>query len=148
VRLSHYSTNAAQWSPPVSEQPRIVASRESPWFTVVLREDGILAYYPIAGLVLTHPIALKVIEIGLQIVDGPKPTLVLMQDMARVDRDARAFFASEDYSHLCSQTALVVGSPVSRVIANFFVGLNRPRYPVKTFDDCKPAVEWLRGYVA
>jgi hypothetical protein len=113
-----------------------------------LRDDGILAYYPVSGLVLTYEIALKVIEVGLQIVDSPKPTLVLMQDMARVDREARAFFASEDYSNLCSQTALVVGSPVSRVIANFFVGLNRPKYPVKTFDDPRLAEQWLRGYLA
>jgi hypothetical protein len=111
-----------------------------------LREDGILAYYPAAGLVLTYEVAMKVIELGLQIADGPKPTLVLMRDMARVDREARAFFASEDYSHLCSQTALVVGSPVSRVIANFFVGLNRPKYPVKTFDDPRLAEQWLRGF--
>ena len=126
---------------------RIVASRESPWFRVVLREDGILAYYPVPGLVMTHEVALQVLALGLQIADGPKPTLVHMQDMARVDREARAFLASEEYMTLCSQTALVVGSPVSRVIGNFFVGLNRPRYPYKLFDDPEPAAEWLRGFI-
>lgn len=130
------------------EAPRIVASRESPWFTAVLRDDGILAYYPIAGLVLTHRIALQVLQVGLQIVDGPKPTMVLMQDIARVEREARAFFASEEYMRLCSQTALVVGSPVSRVIGNFFVGLNRPLYPYRIFDDPEFAAEWLRGFVS
>jgi hypothetical protein len=131
----------------VSQAPRVVASRECPWFTVVLRDDGILAFHPIAGLVLTHEVALQVIQVGLQIADEPKPTLVLMQDMARVERDARAFFASEEYMRLCSQTALVVGSPVSRVIGNFFVGLNRPKYPYKLFEDPELAAEWLRGFV-
>lgn len=129
-------------------EARIVASRECPWFTVVLRDDGILAYYPIAGLELTHSIALQVLEIGLQIADGPKPTMVLMRDMARVDREARAFFASQQYMQLCSQTALVVGSPVSRVIGSFFVGLNQPTYPVKIFDDPEHAAAWLRSFVA
>jgi hypothetical protein len=115
---------------------------------VVLRGDGILAYYPIPGLVLTHAVALQVLEVGLQIVAGPKPTLVLMQDIARVDREARAFFASEEYMQLCSQTALVVGSPVSRVIGYFFVGLNRPTYPYKIFEDPELAAEWLRGFVS
>jgi hypothetical protein len=119
----------------------------SPWFTVVLRDDGILAYHPIPGLELTFPIAVQCMEVGLQITSGPRPTLVLMQDMARVDREARAFFASEAYMRLCSQTALVVGSPVSRVIASFFVGLNRPRYPYRVFDDPEPAAAWLRSFV-
>jgi hypothetical protein len=83
----------------------------------------------------------------LQIVDSPKPTLVLMQQVARVDREARAFFAAEEYLRLSSQTALVVGSPVSRVIGNFFVGLNRLKYPCKVFDESQRAVEWLRAFV-
>lgn len=129
-------------------EARIVASRKCPWFTVVLRDDGILAFHPIPGLMITREVALQVLEVGMLIADAPKPTMVLMQDMARVDRDARAFFASEEYMRLCSQTALVVGSPVSRVIGNFFVGLNRPRYPYKIFDDPELAAEWLRGFVA
>ena len=129
------------------EAPRVVASRECPWFRVDLREDGILAYHPIPGLVLTHEVALQVLVVGMQITDAPRPTLVLMQDMARVEREARAFLASQEYMQLCSQTALVVGSPVSRVIGNFFVGLNRPSYPYKLFDDPELAAEWLRGFV-
>lgn len=129
------------------ETPRIIAARDTAAFRVELRSDGLLAYHPVPGLVLTYPIALQVLEVGLTIADSPKPTLVLMQDMGRVERDARAFFASEDYMRLCSQTALVVGSPVSRVIGNFFVGLNRPKYPHKIFDDPAQAVTWLRGFV-
>ena len=129
------------------EAPRVVASRECPWFRVDLREDGILAYHPVPGLVLTHEVALQVLVVGMQITDAPRPTLVLMQDMARVEREARAFLASQEYMQLCSQTALVVGSPVSRVIGNFFVGLNRPSYPYKLFDDPELAAEWLRGFV-
>ena len=132
----------------MTKTPCIVASRESPWFRAVLRADGILVYLPIPGLVLTHEVALQILALGLEIIDGPKPTLVLMPDMARVEREARALFASSEYMRICSQTALVVGSPVSRVIGNFFVGLNRPSYPLKIFDDQQLAIEWLRGFVS
>jgi hypothetical protein len=132
----------------VPRATRIVASRECPWFTVGLRDDGILEYHPIPGLVITYQVALQVIEVGLQVVDTPKPTLVLMQELARVEREARALFASDDYLRLCSQTAVVVGSPVSRVVASFFVGLNRPKYPYKIFEDPELAAEWLRGFVS
>ena len=130
------------------EAPHVVATRKCSWFTVVLRDDGILVYYPIPGAVITLRGALQVLELGLQIVDGPKPALVLMQDIARVDREARAFFSSEEYLRLASQTALVVGSPVSRVIGNFFVGLNRLKYPCSVFDDPELAVAWLRTFLS
>ena len=129
------------------EDLRIVASRERPLFSVELRSDGILVYRPVPGLVLTYATALEVYGTGLEIVDGPKPTMVLMPEMARVEREARAFFASDEYMRVCSQTALVVGSPVSRVIASFFVGLNRPKYPHKIFDDSELALGWLRGFL-
>lgn len=128
-------------------EARVVASCECPWFKAQVRDDGILVYRPVPGLVLTQQIAMQVLQIGLQIVDGPPvATLVLMQDIGRVDRDAREFFASEDYFRLTSQTALVVGSPVSRVIGNFFVGLNRLKYPCQVFDDPKRAVRWLQSF--
>lgn len=125
----------------------VLASREVPAFRVELRADGLLVYHPAPGLVLTYPLARQVLAEGLRIVDAPKPTMVLMQDMARVDREARALFASDEYISLCSQTALVVGSPVSRVIGNFFVGLNRPKYPCKIFEEPVLAAAWLRGFV-
>lgn len=125
---------------------QILAARDTPWFRVELCDDGILIFRPIAGLLLTHAVAMQVLEVGLAIVDGPKSTLVLMQDVARVDREARAFFASEEYLQLACQTALVVGSPVSRVIGNFFLGLNRLKYPCKVFDDPEPALKWLRSF--
>ena len=125
-----------------------VASKQHPAFRVALRSDGILVYFPVPGLVLTYAIAIQILDEGSQIISGPRPTMVLMQDMARVEREARAFFASEEYMRrLSSQTALVVGSPVSRVIANFFVGLNRPAYPCRAFDDPELAVSWLRRFI-
>jgi hypothetical protein len=129
------------------EELGAVASAHCPGVTAYLSHDGLLVYRPIPGLVISHALALKILEIGSQVVKVPTPTLVLMQDMARVDRDARALFASEAYSGISSMTALVVGSPVSRVIGNFFVGLNRPRHGFRIFDDPALARGWLRGFV-
>ena len=130
----------------VSQAPRVIASRKCPRFSAELREDGILVYRPVSGLTITRELALELMEVGLEVGGRARPTMVLMQDLARVEREARAMFASEAYMRLCSQTALVVGSPVSRVIASFFIGLNRPTYPYKIFDDPERAAEWLRGF--
>lgn len=126
------------------EAASLVASRSCSWFTVGLRRDGILVYQPLPGADVSIDFAAQVLELGLQVAEGrTRPTLVLMQDVARIDREARAFFASDAYLRLSSQTALVVSSPVSRVIGSFFIGLNRLKYPCKVFDDQERAVAWL-----
>lgn len=127
------------------ETSGVVASRKCPWFNVWLREDGILVYRPYPGMVCTEEQAWQVLEVGLQLAQGcARPTLVLMQDIARVERGARECFASVEYRELCSRTALVVGSPVSRVIGSFFLGLNRLKYPCRVFDDSDLALRWLQ----
>ena len=131
----------------MTDEPRVVAMRECSGFSAYLREDGLLVYRAAPGLVITHALAREIIEIGVQIVDEPKPTMVLMQDIARVDREARMLFASEQYTRLCSHTALVVGSPVSRVIGSLFVGRNRSKNLYRIFDDPRLATVWLQGFV-
>jgi len=131
------------------EAASIVASRSCPRFTVGLRKDGILVYKPRPGADVSIDFATQVLELGLQVAAGrTRPTLVLMQDLARIDREARMLFASEAYLRLTSHTALVVSSPVSRVIGNFLIGLNRLKYPCKIFDDQERAVAWLQAPIA
>jgi hypothetical protein len=128
------------------EAASIVASRSCPRFTVGLRTDGILVYQPRPGADVSYDFAAQVLELGLQIANGrARPTLVLMQDLARIDREARTFFASDAYLRLTAQTALVVSSPVSRVIGNFLIGINRLKFPCRVFDDQERAVAWLSG---
>lgn len=43
--------------------------------------------------------------------------------------------------------ALLIGSPVSRMIGNFFLGINRLRVPVRLFSDEAEALEWLKRYL-
>lgn len=126
------------------EAASIVASRSWSGFTVGLRTDGILIYLPRAGVDISTEYASQVLELGLEIAGGrTRPILVLMHDVRRIERDARAFFASDAFLRLAHRTALVVSSPVSRVIGNFFVGLNRLKYPCKVYDDQERAIAWL-----
>ena len=42
--------------------------------------------------------------------------------------------------------ALVIDSGPSRVMGNFFLGLNKPRFPTKLFTSEAKAEAWLREY--
>jgi hypothetical protein len=132
----------------VQSDVTLVASYEDEYTRIGLRADGLLCFYAAPGMVLTLERAQCLLRAGLTLIGGqPRPTFVHMQEVARVDREARAYFASDEYLTLSSQTALIVGSPVSRVIGNFFVGLNRPKYPIRLFNEEAPAIAWLKGYV-
>lgn len=50
---------------------------------------------------------------------------------------------SAENDAVTTQVALVAKSPVERMIANFFLGLNKPQVPVRMFTDPDKARAWL-----
>jgi len=79
---------------------------------------------------------------------GKEKTRVLvdMRAIKGVSRDAREYYANERTASIQRATALVIKSPLSRVIANFFMGLNRPLTPTRMFTDVDEAIEWLQSF--
>ena len=60
--------------------------------------------------------------------------------------EGRRFAANSEVSNITTAIALLIGSPVSKVIGNFFIGLNKPPFPVKLFNVEEEAVAWLKGF--
>ena len=81
---------------------------------------------------------------------GKEKTRVLvdMRAIKSISRDAREYYANERTASIQRATALVIKSPLSRVIANFFMGLNRPLTPTRMFTDVDEAIEWLQSFSA
>jgi hypothetical protein len=46
-----------------------------------------------------------------------------------------------------SAAALLIGSPLTRAIGNFFMGLNKPLIPTRLFTSETEALAWLKGFV-
>lgn len=74
--------------------------------------------------------------------------LIDMTSMTEISREARDYFANERTASIQRATALLIGSPVSRVIGNFFMGLNKPVSPTKLFTDPQKAIQWLHTFCA
>ena len=70
--------------------------------------------------------------------------LVDMRLIESISREARLYYANERTASIQRATALLIDSPVSRVIANFFMGLNRPLSPTRMFTDETEAIRWLQ----
>lgn len=72
--------------------------------------------------------------------------LVDISKIKSASREARDFFKQETGSEIIKSVALIIGSPVSKVIGNFLIGLNKPSYPIKLFTSEKEAEGWLRQF--
>jgi hypothetical protein len=76
--------------------------------------------------------------------DRRMPLLVDLRRVRTMNRDARAYF-SGPATECWSATALLIDSPLTRAIANFFMGINRPRVPTRMFGTEGEAFLWLRS---
>lgn len=72
------------------------------------------------------------------------PVLVDLRGVRSQSREARDYFGGPQAEATTLAVALLIGSPVSRVLANFFLRLNSAgRYPTRLFTDEPSAIKWL-----
>ena len=79
--------------------------------------------------------------------DKTRPALIDIRMVKTVQRESRLFYASEEPAKYISAAALLIGNPVSRIIGNFFMGVNRTILPVKLFSNKEEALKWLRTFL-
>ena len=72
--------------------------------------------------------------------------LIDLTAVTEISKEARDYFANERTASIQRATALLIGSPVSRVIGNFFMGLNKPISPTRLFTDPHKAIQWLHTF--
>lgn len=73
------------------------------------------------------------------------PCLINMQGIKSFTKEARDYMAVEG-SACIKAGALVVNTPLSRMLGNMFLAINKPAVPTKLFTDEKQAEEWLQQY--
>src|SRR4051812_492651 len=79
--------------------------------------------------------------------DGkPLPFLMDIRRVRSLSRDARAYFATREAAEVFAATALLISSPLSRAVGNFFLGLNKPSMPTRLFTSEADALAWLEQY--
>lgn len=124
----------------MKEKPRVVL----PEVVVTMRDDGIIEFDYTTETVVDLEVARKAVGAARELVSGPTPSLVRINRVKEVSRDARIFFAESDENKtVSSKVALMINSPLTRIIANFFMGLNKATLPVRMFTDDQSAIEWL-----
>jgi hypothetical protein len=117
-----------------------------PKFRMWLRRDGIVQLVWAPRTTVLFEDATAALEAMAQLTGGRRsPLLVDMHDTGPLDRPTRAELTRR--SDLQSAVALIVGTPLTRMMANFFLSVNKPIFPTRLFDDEASAVAWLEGFV-
>ncbi|WP_129336561.1 hypothetical protein [Cellulomonas endophytica] len=115
-------------------------------FRMWLRPDGIveLAWAPHVPSGL--PDALAAIDAMTRLTGGrAAPLLVHTADAGPQDRAARMEFIRRQ--EVVSAVALVVGNPLSRMMATFFINVSRPEVATRSFEDEVAACAWLATFL-
>lgn len=73
----------------------------------------------------------------------PRPLLVDMTKVRSMSKGAREEYVKQQGELIITAVALLTTSSVSNMIANLFIGLNKPHVPVKLFTDPDKARDWL-----
>ena len=110
-----------------------------------LDAHGIVRFECDHGAIIDEAAAITNTEAIIAAADGGRyPLIVDMRRVKSIDAGARRYHATVSGLHFTA-VALLVESPLSVVIGNFFLGLNRPDYPLRLFKDEPAAIGWLKS---
>lgn len=129
----------------VESSNRVVVAGQEIW----INDLGILCTTMKAGMHVTLEDAQAHLQAGLELTKGEKyPILVDLRKIKSMERSARAFYAGSHTTRLEKAVAILIDSPIGRVIGNFFIGLNRSNVPTRLFTSEIEATEWLKEFCA
>jgi hypothetical protein len=109
-------------------------------------EDGV-AFAELYVEDITLKIAKQMVETRYDITDGNiYPVIIDISNIKSVSKDARVFLSEGKAVEKISAAALYTNSLVSRIVANFFWGFNRPDIPIRIFTNKAEALRWAKNY--
>lgn len=112
-----------------------------------LRDDGIVQVNT-----TDHNYVLKDLkEINVaqgKITNGKKCLLLVVgSDFANVDSETREYMATAESTQYSIAEAYTLSSLGHKILANFYLKVNKPGVPTRFFTDLNLAEEWLRSYL-
>ena len=112
-------------------------------------EDGILkGYIHLENAEQTLEDAIEIFDEIERVCEGRAyPMLSDVRKSRGLTRDAREYFAGERAARCIRAAAIIIGSPVTRVLANFLIQISKPKFPTQMFVDEELALAWLEQFV-
>ena len=115
---------------------------------IALRSDGIIHVHYKENTLITVELQGKMYDIFIEMCgDNKYAFLFTASDFVSVTKEARdnALILEALYPGIA--TAVLTDSTAYKIIANFYVLVNKPKTPLKIFSNEEDAVIWLKQYL-
>lgn len=115
---------------------------------ITFREDGIIEVVFGDNELLTEENCKELIEAYRSVLRKKKvPILHIVGKYMNVTKEAREFGASEEGLEFSLAEAYVFNSLPHRIIANFYLNINKPSVPTRFFKTKSEAEIWLKTFL-
>jgi len=119
--------------------------RETDNISFRITSENILHITCNPGTVMTIEEGKLSTKVGRELINNkPIPMLCDLTNVVNMTRECRAHFAGKEHAEIFTKCALIINSPLSKIIGNFFLGANKPLRPTKLFTNKEEGLEWLR----
>ncbi len=115
---------------------------------IIFREDGIIEVIFGDHELLTIEDCKEIMSVYREFIQGKKlPILHVIGKYMNVTKEAREYSASEEGLEFSLAEAFVFNSLPHRIIANFYLNINKPSVPTRFFKTKAEAEIWLKTFL-
>lgn len=75
------------------------------------------------------------------------PIIVDTTKIKSITKEARDHFSLRDRQSKVNSIAIIRKSVIGNMVANFFIGINKPKVPVKLFEKEEDAIKWCKKFI-
>ncbi len=119
--------------------------RETEKIKFTMLEGGILNTECFPKTTMTLEDGIESTRISAEMNEGQElPLLCDITNVVKMSQECRKHFAGEEHAKTFSKCALIISNPISKIIGNFFMGLNKPLKPTKLFTNKSDGLQWLQ----
>lgn len=72
--------------------------------------------------------------------------MIDLNNVKFITRDVRKYFSEQTLKNFVSAVVIITKSSMSKVMANFLLGINKPLMSIKLFVDEESAIHWLNSF--
>lgn len=120
---------------------------ETDYITFSVKNKILVAAYK-QGLHINLTMAKEIVQARIHYTNGAKmPSLILSQGVISMDKPTREYLSSEAATQGLLASAIIVNSPFSSFLGNFFLFVNKPKIPVRIFSSMPIAERWLEQFI-
>jgi hypothetical protein len=108
-------------------------------------EDGVSWTVLAENALIELDDVIQLTDLARQTYNPDQPFLLILdaRQIAGMSNEARNYGVNHTFSTMLKAMAIVVDSPATRILANFYMKFNRPKTPTRVFSDTESARAWL-----